>query len=194
MDKNEYQLNYGFCTLPQFLAVLYLDDGSLSISKRINHNKKLVYLTPHIYLYLQNYQVDELQVLQLHIQKIFGFNFKLTKRPDGYGYVLKLNKIEENMKFLELVKNVASNCQDMNYKFDWKARFEQEKKKFEHLSNYTILTSDSNRNKNYSNEEVKTIIQMKKAGFSDQEIAKTLNRTYWSIVYKIKEIRKDGHL
>lgn len=41
-----------YCTHPLFLAVLYLDDGSLSLSNRINHRKKLIYLTPHIFLYL----------------------------------------------------------------------------------------------------------------------------------------------
>jgi hypothetical protein len=48
------------CTLPHFLAILYMDDGSLSISYRINHLKKLIYLLPHIYLYLQCYSHEEL--------------------------------------------------------------------------------------------------------------------------------------
>ena len=43
------------CKLPHFLATLYMDDGSLSISYRINHNLKKIYLTPHIYLYLQSF-------------------------------------------------------------------------------------------------------------------------------------------
>lgn len=40
------------CTLPHFLATLYMDDGSLSISYRVNHRLEKIYLTPHIYLYL----------------------------------------------------------------------------------------------------------------------------------------------
>src|SRR5690554_5407733 len=32
-----------YCTLPHFLAVLFMDDGSLSISYRVNHRKRIVY-------------------------------------------------------------------------------------------------------------------------------------------------------
>ncbi|WML56317.1 hypothetical protein [Neobacillus sp. PS2-9] len=41
-----------FCNLPHFLAVLYMDDGSLSISTNINHNNKKFILHPiSIYIY-----------------------------------------------------------------------------------------------------------------------------------------------
>jgi LAGLIDADG DNA endonuclease family len=78
-----------YCTSPYFLTALYLDDGSLSISKRINHRNKKIYLTPQIYLYLQNYPKKELEVLQQHILSTFHIELKLSKRRDGHGYVLK---------------------------------------------------------------------------------------------------------
>ena len=36
------------------LATLYMDDGSLLISYRVNHRLRKIYLTPHLALYLQN--------------------------------------------------------------------------------------------------------------------------------------------
>jgi len=54
------------CTLPHFLAVLYMDDGSLSITDRVNHRLKKIYLTPHIYLYLQSFSQSNLEQLLIH--------------------------------------------------------------------------------------------------------------------------------
>lgn len=73
-----------YCDSPYFLATLYMDDGTLSISKRINHNKKLIYLTPHIFLYLQNFPPNELKILKDYILHQFNIEFTLSKRPDGY--------------------------------------------------------------------------------------------------------------
>ncbi|EIJ83666.1 hypothetical protein MGA3_00140 [Bacillus methanolicus MGA3] len=38
------------------------------------------------------------------------------------------------------------------------------------------------------------MIYLKQNGYTDKEIAKRLNRTYWSVVYKLRELRKDGCL
>ncbi|WP_346726689.1 hypothetical protein [Bacillus suaedaesalsae] len=89
-----------YCQLINFLAILYMDDGSLTISKRINHNKKKIYLTPHISLYLQNYTKNELQILQIHIHQKFGIAFSLSKRKDGNGYILRLTSTQNTYDFL----------------------------------------------------------------------------------------------
>ncbi|MDY0409715.1 hypothetical protein [Paracerasibacillus soli] len=34
------------CQLPHFLAILYMDDGTLSLTNRVNHIKKKIYITP----------------------------------------------------------------------------------------------------------------------------------------------------
>lgn len=183
-----------YCTLPHFIATLYLDDGSLCISKRINTRKKLIYLTPHICLYLQNYPKHELLILQQHLSEHFQLEFKLNKRNDGHGYILKLTKVEETFKFLNLVKQAKVNIPSMRYKYDWKYRLEIEKGKLTSHGDYTVIESDSMRVRNYTNSEVLKLISLKKEGKTDKEISHILNRSYWSIVYKIKELRRDGLL
>ncbi|AIE61351.1 LAGLIDADG DNA endonuclease [Bacillus methanolicus] len=123
-----------YCTHPLFLTVLYLDDGSLSITKRVNKKKRLIYLSPHIYLYLQNYPKNELAILQNHICNNFGFKFVLTKRKDGFGYVMKLTKVNESIKFLNLISEAAKECTGMEYKLDWEKRLLIETKKLNKIS------------------------------------------------------------
>ncbi|WP_079506681.1 hypothetical protein [Mesobacillus jeotgali] len=83
----------------------------------------------------------------------------------------------------------------MDYKKDWKMRFELEKVKLQELyPGFQILSSDSERWRNYTEEDVNKIIELKKNNYTDQTIANALNRSYWSIVYKIRELRKDGRL
>jgi hypothetical protein len=38
------------------------------------------------------------------------------------------------------------------------------------------------------------MIQMKKDGFSDREIAQSIGRTYWGVVDKLRRIRQAGKL
>jgi hypothetical protein len=107
-----------------------MDDGSLSISTNINHNNKKIYITPHIYLYLQNYPLVELTLLKNHIINFFQINLRLARR------------------------------------------------------------SSSDRNKNYTAEENKLLVTLKKSGHTDKEIAIILGRSYWSVVYKLSELRR----
>jgi hypothetical protein len=183
------------CKMPVFLSVLYLDIGSLCISRRINVLKKQIYLTPHICLYLQNYPLDDLLYLQEHIKQTYGINFRVNKRKDGLGHLLKLTRVSDTLRFLMLIEKSAKKCTKMNYKTNWKMRFEAEKSKLhEENPNFQILSSDSERWKNYNEEEVNKIIELKNDNNTDQAIANHLNRSYWSIVYKIRELRKDGRL
>jgi hypothetical protein len=41
----------------------------------------------------------------------------------------------------------------------------------------------------YTNDEIDKIIDFKRRGFSDKEIANKLNRTYWDIVWKIRDLK-----
>lgn len=181
-----------YCTSPYFLTVLYLDDGSLSISKRINHRNNKIYLTPHIYLYLQNYTKDELEVLQQHILDSFQIKFKLSKRKDGHGYILKGTSTDVTYHFLNLLSPITLTCESMYYKSNWEWRLKQEEQKFlEQYPNYQVISSCTNRFKNYTAEEVGKMIFLKKNGVKDIEIAKTLCRSYWSVVYKLRELRRE---
>ncbi|WP_040209392.1 DNA endonuclease [Neobacillus jeddahensis] len=179
------------CTLPEFLAVLYMDDGSLCITKRINHNKKKIYLTPQIYLYLQNYPSEELNLLNIHIKNTFQINLHLAKRKDGYGTILRTTSVQETFAFLDIIKEVTLDCPSMFYKTNWKYRYRQEEERLKSkFPNYEIVLTSSNRYKNYSSEETERLILLKKQGQTDKEIAETLGRSYWSVVYKLSELRK----
>ncbi|MDX8343218.1 DNA endonuclease [Rossellomorea sp. YZS02] len=184
-----------YCTSPYFLTALYLDDGSLSISKNINHRKKKIYLTPQIFLYLQNYTKEELEVLQQHILESFQIDFKLNKRRDGHGYILRGTSTDLTYNFLNLLSPITLTCESMYYKSNWEWRLKQEEQKFlVQYPNYQIIASSSSRNKNYSDKEINEMISLKKKGFKDQEIANTLARSYWSVVYKLRELRNGGVL
>ncbi|KKE79961.1 DNA endonuclease [Bacilli bacterium] len=183
------------CTLQHFLAILYMDDGSLVLSKRINHQKKNIFLTPHIYLYLQNYKPNDLDILKEHIQKYFNINLKKCKRNDGYGYILRTTSVKETFNFLEQIKEVTATCPSMYYKTNWDFRLKKEKDKYKQLyPNYNLLISSSNRSRTYSEEEIKLLIKLKKQNQTDQSIAESIGRSYWSVVYKLSELRKNGEI
>jgi len=182
-----------YCTSFYFLLVLYLDDGSLILSKRMNHRSKKIYLMPAISFYLQCYKKNELELLGQFISEQFNYDLKLNKRNDGNGYILKMTKAKDVYHFLNQVNSTISNCDSMRYKFDWNYRFNVEKKKL-HLdySDYTVIETDSSRFSNYTEKEERDIIRLKLEGKTDRAIAEYLNRTYWSVVYKIRELRKNG--
>ncbi len=172
-----------------------MDDGSLVLSKRINHQKKNIFLTPHIYLYLQNYKPNNLDILKEHIQKYFNINLKKSKRNDGYGYILRTTSVQETFNFLEQIKEVTATCPSMYYKTNWDFRLEKEKDKYERqYPNYNLLVTSSNRLRTYSEEEIKLLIKLKNQNQTDQSIAESIGRSYWSVVYKLSELRRNGKL
>lgn len=183
------------CTLQHFLAILYMDDGSLVLTKQINHQKKIIYLTPHIYLYLQNYKPDDLDKLQQHIKITFNITLKKGRRNDGFGYILRTTSVKETFNFLNQIKDITKSCPSMYYKTNWDYRLIQEIEKYKlQFPNYKLLVSSSNRSKAYSIEEINIIIQLKRQKFTDQFIADSIGRSYWSVVYKLSELRRDGIL
>lgn len=58
----------------------------------------------------------------------------------------------------------------------------------------TLVLSSSDRRKTYSDEEIDKIIYLKQKGATYQSIADSLGRTYWSVVYKVSELKKQGLL
>ena len=196
--NREKILHYSF--IKQFtdlhlLATLYLDDGSLTISHHINHKARTVYLLPHISLYVQNFRKEELDQLAQLIQQWTKATIVPTKRPDGHGYYLKTSKIKDTLQFLDTLLPVTKQCPSMFYKTNWTYRLYKEKEKWKKkYPHYDIATSSSERYKNYSEEEIQTIIQMKRNGFTDKEIAQAIHRTYWSVVYKLRELRQNKKL
>ncbi|MCC5893264.1 hypothetical protein [Exiguobacterium sp.] len=59
------------CTHPVFLLALYLDDGSLSLTKSKRSKLNQTIITSHIYLYLQAFYLDKLEALSDFIYRTF---------------------------------------------------------------------------------------------------------------------------
>jgi hypothetical protein len=78
----------------------------------------------------------------------------------------------------------------MYYKTNWKERLKKEELKWTNMfSDFTIVVSSSERTKPYSHEEIQRLKEMKQQGATMNEIAQVLQRSYWSVVYKWREIR-----
>lgn len=179
------------CTDPHFLATLYMDDGTLHISKYINHRLNKIYLTPTIGVYLQAFPKKDLELLLHHLKMEFNVSLRLAKRPDGYGYYIRTTKVEDTLHFLKIIEPVTKTCPSMAYKTNWNFRFPYEKEKLqkEYLE-YEILSSQSNRQKNYSEQEIEQLIKLRKTGYTINEIASQIGRTYHSVNYKLAMLRR----
>ncbi|WP_235993044.1 DNA endonuclease [Heyndrickxia sporothermodurans] len=118
-----------YCKLNYFLAVLYMDDGTLSITHRVNHINKKIYLTPQIYLYLQNYTSEDLTLLKNHIKNAFEIHLHLASRKDGNGLILRTTSVKQTFLFLNKIENITKTCPSMYYKTNWFYRLKQEKVK-----------------------------------------------------------------
>jgi|GEM_PF-475601 len=184
------------CTHPIFLFTLYLDDGSLTISYSYNATSQTVYCHPRITLYTLNFTRNENVKLASHLNLTFGTNFVVSNHPDGKGSLLRINKEKDVTKLLNIIRPFVAEITSMKYKTclveNIKRKNTNIKKKFG--DNVKIKISSSDRKKMYSNEEINKITKMKNAGYTDQQIANLLGRSYWSVVYKISELRKEGLL
>lgn len=184
------------CIHPLFLLTLYLDDGSLIISYQFNKTKNIVYCHPSIVLYTLNFTHDENEILASYLNETFGTHFVTSGHPDGNRTLLKLNKEKEVRYFLNLFSHYKDELNCMAYKMNLEKNIES---KLNNIRNrygkdVTVQVSSSNRRRLYSDTEIDIMIQLKKSGYTDQHIANKLGRTYWSIVYKISELRRNGLL
>ena len=184
------------CTHPIFLNTLYLDDGSLTISYTHNKHNNTVYCHPSIILYTLNFTRSENQLLADHLNLLFGTNFVVSSHPHGHKSLLKINKEKEVRHLLNTIAPYAKNIPSMKYKTNLETNIEL---KTEHIQkrygqNVNIIISSSKRSRTYTLEEMGCIIELKKANVTNQAIADKLGRTYWSIVYKVKELRKKSLL
>lgn len=189
------ELVYSYCKLPHFLAVLYMDDGSLSITPRINHRTKKVYLTPQIYLYLQSFKTEDLILLKQHVKEIFNIELKLAKRNDGYGTILRTTSVDQTFAFLNKIKKISLDCTSMWYKTNWEYRLENEREKWRNIHpGYNVVITSSERNKKYTQQEIEMLMELKNLGLTDQKISEIMSRSYWSVVYKLSELRRSNLL
>lgn len=177
---------------PIFLATLYMDDGTLSLSHRYSKKKGIVYVHPAIVLYTQNFKKEENVLLAKHLNETFETHFVLSKRPDGHQYVLKLNKVREVEHFLSIVRPYVSQITNLQYKYDlhYRLRLAQETFEKRYGKRINVVMSSSKRSAPYSKEEITKLTHLKAQGYTDREISEILNRSYWSVVYKLVVLRK----
>jgi hypothetical protein len=179
-NKQVPQALLKLCHLPHFLAILYMDDGTLCITKRINHRKKIIYLAPSIMLALQNFTRQQLEILRLHIQNHFHMTFRYLAVKDGNNAALKFTSIKDTLEFLNLISYITVSCPSMYYKTNWDWRFQKERKLREvAYPGYAVIASSSERYKNYSDEEIMALLSMRKEGKTINDIAGALGKTYW---------------
>ncbi|WP_339171658.1 hypothetical protein [Anoxybacillus sp. FSL W8-1294] len=139
---------------------------------------------------MQCYPPHELQQLQHHTFTHFGITFHLSKCPDGQGSILKTTSVKDTFLFFETISPVIHDCPSMYYKTNWNERFKVEKRKWKSkFPNFDIFVSSSERVKPYSTEEIRLLKEMKQEGATIQEIANALQRSYWSVVHKWREIK-----
>jgi len=172
------------CAHPLFLLTLYLDDGSLMISKRTNKSNRL-YVTHSIALYLQSFSKEELTPFCNWLNQTFHLNFRLSRTPNGCGYFLKTTRVADTLAFLEHVASYTVDLPKFAYKLDWEHRLNQ--LQHDHPQ-YRVLSSCPSRP--YTLEECTTILELKTSGWTTQAIAEKLNRTYWSVTYKFEQLKK----
>ncbi|SNX53123.1 endonuclease [Thermoanaerobacterium sp. RBIITD] len=166
------------------LACFYMDDCSLVISK---NKKPNITVNPIITLYTLNFYEKENIILQEHIYKTFNVKFNLKEHPDGKKYILTIGKREEVFNFTDIVKPYACQISCMDYKWNIDKRIIEECKK----DNRINLSNFYNRKfLSYTNDDISKIIDLKNNGYSDREIANKLNRSYWGIVWKIRDLKK----
>lgn len=125
----------------------------------------------------------------------FGIEFKLHCTPYGKKYNLEINKRNEILKFINVVKPYVELIPDMTYKINIKENMDEK---------YTELVEKGFENAVYSKlklassfytlEDEKLIKEMISTGITQAEIASKLNKTYYGIVDKIRRMRIENKL
>lgn len=103
-----------------------MDDSTLVINSSKKRGK--IYLSPHILIYTLNFTKSENELLIKHIKDTFGITFILKKRPDGNHYMLQLNKRNELMKSIDIVKKYVLKIPCMHYKVNVLDRLKEKQK------------------------------------------------------------------
>lgn len=181
--------NIKLLTHPIGLACFYMDDGTLVIDSAKRKNNS-VYIFPRISLYTLSFSETENIIIKNYLKNTFNIQAKLKYRKDGKKTILEINKKEEILKFINIIKPYVSQIPCMKYKIDLECRFEEKKYSLKKLG-YTNINFWTKKviDNSYSKEEVLFIVESKKKGTSTKEIAKTLNRPYWGIVDKLRRLK-----
>lgn len=174
------------CNHPLFLLTLYLDDGSLIVSKRLTSKQQLI-ASPTIALYLQSFSKQSLTLLCEWLNHNFRLYFRVAKTSNGSGYFLRTTRFEDTMQFLDYLTPYINELPDFSYKLDWKIRLKQIQQDHPHVK---VLSAMPNRY--FSPLEIEQLLNDMSNEVPISEIAQRLNRSTWSIYAKLKAIKK-GH-
>ncbi|WP_333888348.1 hypothetical protein [Clostridium sp.] len=176
---------------PIGLACFYMDDGTLVIdsSKR---KKGSIYIFPRISLYTLSFSEDENNIIMDHLDNCFGIKTKIKYRKDGKKCILEINKKEDIINFIDVIKPHVSEVLCMNYKINLVERFEKKRTALKNQGWENINSwKEEVTNNNYTKEEELFILNSKKNGISIKEISEALKRPYWGVVDKIRRMKNN---
>lgn len=177
---------------PIGLMCLYLDDGTLTIYA--DKTRKTISIIPSISIATLCFSQHECEIICNHLYDQFELKFSIVKPRSSKGCSIKLNRIEEIKKFLNIIKPNVMSISCMEYKWNLDLRIQKKYKEIKdkyHDSNIVIYSTGSDPNY-YSEDEILMIINMKKNGNTNKQIAQHLNRSYSGITDKIQRLNKKG--
>lgn len=169
---------------PIGLACLYFDDGTLLIDSATRTNG-YKYLFPRINISTLCFSKEENLILINHIYNIFNIKFKLKHLPYGKGYALELNKKDEIFKFINLILPYVKPIKSMTYKIDIYERLIEKQKEIPHSTICNLYTTKHP----YTHDEINKLLQLHKEKVPYKKIANILNKTYYSVVYKLRDLQ-----
>jgi hypothetical protein len=183
--------NINLLTHPVGLACFYMDDGTLVIDSTKRKNNS-VYIFPRISLYTLSFSKIENIIIKNHLEDTFNIKTKFKYRKDGKKTIIEINKKEEIIKFINIIKPYVSQIPCMKYKIDLEGRFEEKKYSLKKLGYNNINSWNENIvDTSYSKEDELFILESNKNGLVTKQIAKTLNRPYWGVVDKLRRLKKN---
>lgn len=174
------------CNHSLFLLTLYLDDGSLIVSKRFTSKQQLI-VSPTVALYLQSFTKQSLILLCEWLNRNFQLHFRVAKTSNGSGYFLRTTRFEDTMQFLEYLTPYRNQLPDFSYKLDWEIRIKQIQQYYPH-----VKVVSTKPNQYFSASEIEQLMTDTANQVPVSEIAQRLNRSTWSIYAKLNAIKK-GH-
>lgn len=175
---------------PIGLACFYMDDGTLVIDS-VKRKNGSIYIFPRISFYTLSFSESENVILKDHFKSKFDVNTKLKYRKDGKNVILEINKKSDILNFINIVKPYVNEIPCMKYKADLEGRFEIKRLQLQKLGYNNInLWNEDLTNAFYTKEDELFILECKKAGLSNAEIARKLNRPYWGVVDKIRRMKE----
>ncbi|MDI6602295.1 MAG: endonuclease [Thermoanaerobacteraceae bacterium] len=166
------------------LACLYMDDGTLVVSKNMRKN---VTINPSVSLYTLEFSEEENNILRDYLYETFNVNLYLKKHPDGKGFMLTTGKISEIINFLDIVKPYVSQIKSMEYKWNFEKRLQ---KVYESDNNVKKKDMNDRSFVRYTNNEIEKIIQLKKSSVTDKKIAEIVGKSYWGVMWKMRDLRR----